>query len=541
MFTYEVDIPGQGTFEVQSPTELTDEQVYLAATGQTEMPKRDLSAGEVAKGALVNFPGSTANLLGDVASAVLSPIDTAKTVLDLGAGILQSALPESLVQAIGEDAPSREMASRVGEFYVDRYGSLEDAKRTIANDPAGALADVASVLYGGGAALRGTAGATRAATGGRVTLPNVQRAGEAVRSVGTAIDPLVATTRGVTAGTKALGANVVAPGLGMTTGAGQEPVRQAFMAGQEGGARAKQFRENIGGTADQMEILEAAKKNLNELRRQRAEEYRAGKVDISKDKTQLSFDDIDSAINKAKARTRYEGKVIDQAGAQALKNVEKIVKDWKKSDPSVYRTPEAMDALKRSVGSILEKQEPRTNAYGSVSAVYNAIKNNINQQAPTYANTMRNYTNASETIREIERSLSLGNKASADTAMRKLQSLMRDNVNTNFGMRTRVGKTLEEQGGNMMMPGLAGQSLQSLAPRGIQGATAMGQTGVAGLAGGIPAAIGAGLASSPRVVGEAAYGAGMGAKGVGNVTDRIPALLNPELYNLIYQTERSTR
>jgi len=153
---------------------------------------------------------------------------------------------------------------------------------------------------------------------------------------------------------------------------------------------------------------------------------------------------------------------------------------------------------------------------------------------------MKSYTDASETIREIEKSLSLGNKSSADTAMRKLQSLMRDNVNTNFGMRTRVGRQLEEQGGNMMMPGLAGQSLQSLAPRGIQGATAIGQTGVAGMIGGIPAAIGSAVASSPRAVGEAAFITGVGARGMDAVR-KIPALLSPDLYNLLYQTERTTQ
>jgi hypothetical protein len=153
---------------------------------------------------------------------------------------------------------------------------------------------------------------------------------------------------------------------------------------------------------------------------------------------------------------------------------------------------------------------------------------------------MKAYTDASETIREIEKSLSLGNKASADTAMRKLQSLMRDNVNTNFGMRTRVGRQLEEQGGNLMMPGLAGQSLQSLAPRGIQGATAIGQTGLAGMVGGVPAALMSALASSPRIAGEGAFITGMGARGLDMASQQIPALLNPELYNLLYQTERTT-
>ena len=40
---------------------------------------------------------------------------TTKAVLDLGAGILQNALPERLVQAVGEDKASRDLASKVGQ------------------------------------------------------------------------------------------------------------------------------------------------------------------------------------------------------------------------------------------------------------------------------------------------------------------------------------------------------------------------------------------------------------------------------------------
>jgi len=494
----------------------------------------------VAGQAIRNLPSSAANLAGDVFSAVTSPIDTAKTIIDLGAGILQSVLPESVVQAIGADPQSREVAAQVGQFYVDRYGTAEGAKQAISKDPAGVLADVASVLFGGGAALRGAAGATKAATGGRVTLPSVQAAGESLRAAGSMVDPLAITARGVTSATRGVG-NVLAPALGMTTGAGQEPIRQAFQAGREGGERSTQFRSNIAGTADQMDILNAAKENLTALRNDRSQAYKSGMVNVANDKTQLSFSGIDNAIKKAEGRTRYQNKVVDQQAADALEQAKGIIAEWKQSDPALYHTPEGMDALKQSIGAILDGLEPNKNAFTTVNQVYNSVKSEIVKQAPTYANTMKAYTDASETIREIEKSLSLGNKASADTAMRKLQSLMRDNVNTNFGMRTRVGRQLEEQGGNLMMPGLAGQSLQSLAPRGIQGATAIGQTGLAGMVGGVPAALMSALASSPRVAGESAFITGLGARGLDVARQQVPSLLNPELYNLLYQTERTTR
>ena len=88
-----------------------------------------LTAMQVAGGAIVNLPSSLYQLGADVATAITSPVQTAQTVLDLGAGALQEALPESLVQFIGEDERSRELARKVGEMYVERYGSVEQAKK----------------------------------------------------------------------------------------------------------------------------------------------------------------------------------------------------------------------------------------------------------------------------------------------------------------------------------------------------------------------------------------------------------------------------
>jgi hypothetical protein len=64
----------------------------------------------------------------------------------------------------------------------------------------------------------------------------------------------------------------------------------------------------------------------------------------------------------------------------------------------------------------------------------------VAQQAPDYAVAMDNYSKSADLLREMERALSLGNKASADTALRKLTSLMRNNVNTNYGERLRLGR-----------------------------------------------------------------------------------------------------
>ena len=50
-------------------------------------------------------------------------------------------------------------------------------------------------------------------------------------------------------------------------------------------------------------------------------------------------------------------------------------------------------------------------------------------------------------VNQIQKSLSLNDKASVDTAMRKLQSLTRNNVQTNYGQRVKLAEELSKYGG----------------------------------------------------------------------------------------------
>ena len=63
--------------------------------------------------------------------------------------------------------------------------------------------------------------------------------------------------------------------------------------------------------------------------------------------------------------------------------------------------------------------------------------------------------------------LSLRRTVAADTALRKLQSVMRDKVNANFGFRLRLVEKLEKASDSLLLPKLAGQDLQLIVPKGI--------------------------------------------------------------------------
>jgi hypothetical protein len=130
-------------------------QVSVASSGMPG-PRRAYSLAEVPGEAISNIPASAKRFAGGLYEAVTSPIQTVKGVLDIGAGALQKVLPESAVNFINQfdanpAAATRavEAANAAGGLIKDRYGSYEGIKRTLAEDPVGAVADLSTLLTGG--------------------------------------------------------------------------------------------------------------------------------------------------------------------------------------------------------------------------------------------------------------------------------------------------------------------------------------------------------------------------------------------------------
>lgn len=483
MPTYRIE--GQ-IYEAASPDEAyaKHDKAKAAKPAAPAMPKREdsLGTGQMFAQALANFPGSAYELGKSTFEAVTSPIETGKNIAALGSSVLGK---------MGVTDADPAMANRVGEFYKDRYGGIENAKRTFANDPAGFLADAATILTGAGGALRA------------VPQAGVKSAGKVVQKAADIVDPLSVAVKGVKGAGK-----VATAGLGFTTGAGTRAIEEAAKAGYKGGEQGQAFVSQMRGDAPVNQIVETIKPAISSLRQQRSQAYTTGMANVARDKTVLKFDDIDTAVSKVKGRGYFEGKSKDPAAASAWQDLKTTVDDWKSGDPAVYHTVEGIDALKQAIGSIRDSLPYGTPARNAANEVYSAIRGEITRQAPNYANVMADYETASELLQEIEKTLSQNPKASIDTQVRKLQSILRNNANTNYGRRVELGEMLAEQGAQNLFPELAGQALSAELPRGLSGALsgagaaynafqALSPTGVLQMA-----------ASSPRIVGETVYAAG---------------------------------
>lgn len=121
-----------------------------------------------------NIPSSGMQFMKDMVYPIMNPVDTAKSLYNIGAGGVQKLIP-------GEQEQEKYF-NQAAQMYSDRYGDWEKFKQTAMQDPVGVLSDVAGVAMGGGAALKG------AGTAGKLSA--VQKAGNAVGKLGTALDPM---------------------------------------------------------------------------------------------------------------------------------------------------------------------------------------------------------------------------------------------------------------------------------------------------------------------------------------------------------------
>lgn len=130
------------TFDVDSAKKAG----YTQAQVNQFMSQNNLTPKKTMSGFLGNIGKSGVKLVGDIGSAVLNPVDTAKSLYGLGSGIVQMAIP-------GEQG-NEKLAKAVGQFYVNRYGSLDNAWNSFYSDPVGVAADVSTVLGLGAGATK---------------------------------------------------------------------------------------------------------------------------------------------------------------------------------------------------------------------------------------------------------------------------------------------------------------------------------------------------------------------------------------------------
>ena len=460
-----------------------------ASQKQAQDQEEKISGVEVVTEAVKNLPSSATQLVTDVTYPIRHPIETAQSLASLGRGVVKLVAP-------GEPTfydEDEEAAKAVGKFFADRYGTFDGFKQSFATDPLGVLSDVALVFTGGAglaAKVPGVAGKTT----------------QTISKVGTAIDPVLQGAK--LAGATTVGAGkLAAPILGLTTGAGTDAIQVAARAGASSPEIQKMFLENLRGDVAPEEIVPKALGALKDRQTATRGRFKKDKKALQLEATPVNFENIKQAIKAFEDGYMFEGvSELSVKAQKKLSDIKKIVKLFEEN-PKLHNA-KGLDILKRRIDAEYPTGLNVGDSGVVVAKLRNVVKSKILEEVPDYGKVMQDYEVAIKLEREFMQELSLGKNKQAGTTLRKLQSALRNNVNTSYGNRLNMLADLDPS----LITEIGGQALSSITPRGLQGLSA---SGVAGYGAFVNPAMLAGLPlQSPRLVGETAFKIGQAQKGL---------------------------
>ena len=343
----------------------------------------------------------------------------------------------------------------------------------------------------------------------------VGKVAEKVGAVGRAIEPASVMGKLGSRAAKQIakkGGKAISEVLGVTTGASPTPIKIAYQSGKAGGEKSEMFLKSMTGKIPMDEVVEEARLAVGKMHQRKMEAYRTGIGKSFKDTadTPISFKEIKDKIGKSLEGGTFKGRDISKSTAKAREAIKAQLDEWESLDPKEFHTVEGMDAFRKSIGDILDSTEYGSPARKVANQSYFAVRKAIEDQAPGYGKVLEEYHLASKHLGDLEQALSLGKKSGTETALRKLQAVMRDDVTSAYGKRAEYADELKKAGATGIEEKLAGQALQPYAPRGLRGYITGGVAGGAAVGaapGMLPVALAAG---SPRLVGAAAHGLGQG-------------------------------
>jgi hypothetical protein len=463
-----------------------------------ELAPDETTLGEALGGAAINFIPSTFELAGDTVRALTLDLpDTLDGIVDIVAG----------ATGLSKDDTSWEALK---DYYTDRYGSYEGFKKALREDPASIAADVAGVFTGGATILAKTAG-TAGRVGKIAALSDAARKAEGFSRAVAKIDPLVTAANLTSTGARVAGRAAENIGVALPAkllGVQTADVKQAVSAGRRG---SPEFVEQLTGQGAVTDPIVKAQNAVSELYAQRSKDYQRRMKRLKKSEETLAFDDVEAAIEGVRTVGRHKGVDISSASDVWDKVDAKYMEFFDKG----LNTIEDFDAMKRSISNIRDTYQRGTPQYKVANDVVKSINDTIVAKAPIYADIMNDYRMASDTLADVQSSLSLGAK-SQDVVLSKLRR--------NAGGRTPRGTTVLDllegtKSGKGLGDTIAAQNLSGTEPSGV--AASMGAVGGVTMA---DPTLMAASATSPRAFGQMAYRAGEGLRFIDKSTEAMAGL-----------------
>jgi len=300
--------------------------------------------------------------------------------------------------------------------------------------------------------------------------------------------------------------------LGASTGTGFGSIKQGLESSMAGGKGAEAFRQGLRGKVNPEQLVEEAKDSLGQIISNRTKSYQSQLSKLKTNTKQFDTTPIVEKFNKLLEdfRVTFTKKGIpDFSRSPKLRRYEtdlgelsKVLAGWGKKEGDT--TLVGVDRLKQVIDDFRIGSPDSTKFDSFVQSLRSEAKKIIKNE-PGYDKLVSNYENSTDLIKDIQKGLSLGDKASTDTAFRKLTTVLR----TNNEFRKQLVDELDKVAGGTLKSKIAGQQLNELLPRGLQRIVTGGGAGIATLGGFLVPFLKLAVLTSPRIVGEAVNALGL--------------------------------
>lgn len=480
-----------------------------------------------------NFIPSGINVAKGYVEPILNPVETYNNIKSVFNGFAElKAYNEFIKENPNSPKPpitqDMQAAQGVSEYFAQRYGDVigpeKDAwsvvgdkiLRTLENDPAGLMADVGSVLTLGTTGVTGVAGKT-----GQIA--------KQVRNVGESIDPVIGTIK---AGKKF----VADPLINIASGRGTAGlVSSAYDISKSSARGAEALKQGLQGKVTSSEILTDFNKKVNQYKTNIQNDFNvyekglqnktAAFKSLDKIKTDLNsmFDDLyftkTENVDGQSVQVTRPKPATPKFKLDEYNDIKQVVNDFDnletvKAD-DIFRLKQNLSNRRFAVPTDsvhpLNDKLKKFNQY---------LEDDLSKVDPRTPNVMKQYNKMKYDLDEIRKTV--GKSDNLQPQISKLQQLVKDTPKGEVGLKN-INQILQELE-TQAIPQLTGLSLGDPLRLSAGGLAGLGGgllfTGASGLEKfanldpslGLLAAGGAGLASSPRLLGQISSGLGSAAR-----------------------------
>lgn len=310
---------------------------------------------------------------------------------------------------------------------------------------------------------------------------------------------------------------------GALTGTSQETLEEAFRAARTGGKQLDDFTASLRGQVTPEQLVDNVRDATNVIQARKTQNFTNAFEPIAD--TTVTVNVRDSVASKLKdfgitvsddgtlnfANSKFRRTPQAQAKiSQMFDEVSRLTGDKTLREIDTTRqvlrelTLTGDDASARSANALI------TDAINSVRT--------SGKQVDGYGDLLAKFGEDAEFLTELQRSLATGDRATIDTAYRRLATSLK----TNNERRMNLIRELDEVTGGALLGEIAGQQLSEVLPRGLFRQIAAGMVGAGAVTGGVSTSILPALVfASPKVVGEVIRGLGLTARKADAVIEAI--------------------